>query len=257
MGIVSALDAEVAAYMLTPSGFESTAGKERKVLRARKDTGVSRSVRIYVFIGPPGAGKGTMATMVCQDYGFAHVSTGQALREEGQSDSSLGRQVRPYLESGRLAPDELVAKIVAEHLRQQKPVSSGVILDGYPRNVPQAEMLEQLLEESQLSLTAVIYFEVNDDLLVRRLTARLLCNDCGAVFNARFNPPAKPGVCDRCGGELSQRSDDREETVRHRLQVFHSQTAPLADYYQERGLLRRVPGDGAVDQNYAALREAL
>jgi adenylate kinase len=211
----------------------------------------------YVFLGPPGAGKGTMAEMCHTRFHFVHISTGDILREEMKKGSELGRQAKEYVDSGKLVPDEVVAAIVSRRLSDFKVAENGCILDGYPRTVKQAGLLEDALRENQLSLTAAVLFEVDDDLLIRRLTARRVCRNCGAVYNVIYNPPRQENVCDKCGGELYQRSDDSRETALQRLTVYEQQTAPLIEYYDERNSLIRVTGAQQKEENFAVLCEAL
>jgi len=211
----------------------------------------------YVFLGPPGAGKGTMADMLAEKYGFVHISTGDILREELKKGSPLGRQAQEYIDSGRLVPDEVVAAIVAGALDGPDVRRNGFILDGYPRTIRQAELLDGALDEKGLVLDCVVLFLVGRDLLLKRLTGRRVCRQCGAVYHVAFNPPQRAGVCDRCGGELYQRNDDRPETVQERLEVYEKQTAPLIGYYEQRGLLLRVPGDKEKNENFIALCQAL
>ncbi len=213
-------------------------------------------MKCFVFLGPPGVGKGTMADMLCREWRFAHVSTGDILRDEMRHDSNLGQQARDYVNSGELVPDQVVAAIVSRRIAALKD-KRGLVLDGFPRTVVQAELLDQALSDNQRQLDAAVLFEAGEEFLVRRLTARWLCRDCGAVYNALFHPSDVEGQCDRCGGELYQRSDDRERTVRQRLQVYRRQTEPLIEHYRERGLLLEVSGAGTTEENYAGLLGAL
>lgn len=210
-----------------------------------------------VFLGPPGAGKGTMAGMLSEEYSHRHISTGDILRAAMKSGSELGRKAQNHVNSGTLVPDELVAAIVSEKLSESEVRRDGFILDGFPRTVNQAGLLAQALEENRMNLDAVVLFEVENDLLLKRLTARRLCKDCGAVYNVLFKPPAVDGVCDKCGGELIQRSDDSLETAKDRLKVYEDQTAPLIDYYERKDLLVRVSGAQTREINYNTLLEAL
>lgn len=211
----------------------------------------------YVFLGPPGAGKGTMADLLADETGIVHISTGDILRQEMKAGSEPGARARQYVDEGKLVPDEVVAAMVTQRLGHDDVADSGVVLDGYPRTVNQAHLLDRALKENSLRLDAVILFEVGEDLLLRRLTARRICRNCGAVYNTMFDPPSREGVCDRCEGQLYQRSDDSEETVRERLKVYQDQTAPLIEFYQNRGLLVRVPGDREKAANFAVLRNTL
>lgn len=207
----------------------------------------------YVFLGAPGAGKGTMAQMLVGKYGNAHISTGDILRAEMKSGSELGRQAKAAVESGALVSDELVAAIVSRKLAEKVIRKKGFVLDGYPRTVAQAGLLDKALSDNRLKLDAAVLFEVEEDLLIRRLTARRLCQDCKAGYNVLYLPPKREGICDQCGGKLIQRPDDNLETVKDRLNVYEKQTAPLIDLYAKKGLLVRVPGSLEKDDNFAAL----
>ena len=211
----------------------------------------------YVFLGPPGAGKGTMAELMAERFGFVHISTGDILRFEMKRGSELGRKARSFVDSGQLVSDDVVAAIVSEKLGESDVQENGCVLDGYPRTVKQAELLDAAFEKLPSALAAVLLLDVSRPLLVKRLTARRLCSECGAVHNLEYNPPQKPGVCDKCGGDLYQRSDDSESTVRERLEVYERQTAPLIDYYGKRHLLVRVKGEGTVEENFRDVCKAL
>ncbi len=219
--------------------------------------GVRPTVNCYVFLGPPGVGKGTMAEMLCRDRDFAHLSTGDLLRQEIRRGSSLGEEARQYIDRGELVPDRVVAAMVSSKIGELVDTTRGILFDGYPRTTAQAELLREALAGHQLRLTAAILFEAPEELLVERLSARRVCESCGAVFNCLFKPPRVGGTCDQCDGSLSQRSDDQPDTVRERLRVYQSQTAQLIDYYDSKGLLLRLSGAGTVDENYTALIEAL
>jgi len=198
-----------------------------------------------------------MAELCREHFGFVHISTGDILREEMKRGTRLGAEARQYVNHGQLVPDEVVAAIVAERLGGRAVADNGCILDGYPRTVNQADLLNGALAENHLELSAAVLFEVDRELLLKRLTARRICRDCGAVFNVLYNPPRRENICDQCGGELYQRSDDSRETALERLEVYERQTAPLIDYYQQRGRLLKVTGAKEKDANFAVLREAL
>lgn len=210
----------------------------------------------YVFLGPPGAGKGTMGAILCEAYGNIHISTGDILRAELKSDSPLGSQIAKCMEGGGLVSDELVAALVRKRLGQPD-IAAGFLLDGFPRTVPQAEVLDALLTELGLKLDRAVLIEVDEDLLVKRLVGRRLCPSCGAIYNVFFSPPATADHCDTCKVALTARKDDNPETVRNRLAVYWEQTAPLIGYYEAKGLLARVDGSGAKAANFAALQTAL
>ena len=189
-----------------------------------------------VLLGAPGAGKGTQGAILSETLNIPTISTGNILRAAMKDGTPLGEKVKVYMDGGQLVGDELVGEIVASRL--SKPdCDNGFILDGYPRTIAQAEMLNKILAKIGKKLDAVVFFDVPDEVVQERLTARMSCSKCGAIFNKLFMKPAKPGICDHCGGELYQRSDDSLETAKSRLAVFHKQTQPLIDYYEKLGLL--------------------
>jgi len=208
-----------------------------------------------LFLGPPGAGKGTQARELAREWGVPQVATGDMLREAMTAGTPLGREAKQYYDRGELVPDTVILKMVAERLRQPD-AAKGFILDGFPRTIAQADGLGVMLDALGTKIDAVIDFDVSEPELIRRLTGRRLCRNCQTSFHVVSAPPKRPGVCDKCGGELYQRVDDSEATVRNRLEVFERQTAPLLDYYRHRGLLRTVSGEGAVEKIRQDLREA-
>jgi adenylate kinase len=208
-----------------------------------------------IFLGPPGAGKGTQARALAQEWGVPQIATGDMLREAVAAGTPLGQEAKRIMETGALVPDEVIVGIIAERLRQPD-AARGFILDGFPRTMGQAEALQGLLKDLGQSLDAVIYFDVGEPELLRRLTGRRICRRCQAAFHLVSAPPREPDVCDRCGGALYQRDDDSEATARRRLEVYATQTAPLLDYYRERRLLTTVKGEGAVDDIRTAIRRA-
>jgi len=208
-----------------------------------------------IFLGPPGAGKGTQARELAREWGVPQVATGDMLREAMRAGTPLGREAKQYYDRGALVPDDVILKMVAERL-QQPDAARGFILDGFPRTIAQADGLGAMLERLGQQVDGVIYFDVSEPELVRRLTGRRLCRQCQTPFHVVSAPPRTPGVCDKCGGELYQRVDDSEATVSNRLEVFERQTAPLLEYYRTRGLLRTVAGEGPVEKIREALREA-
>jgi adenylate kinase len=209
-----------------------------------------------VFLGPPGAGKGTQAKKVVEDYHVPQVSTGDMLRAAREGGTELGKKAAEYMDAGKLVPDELVIGIVRERLGEDD-CAQGFILDGFPRTVAQAESLDTMLDEIGRRLDHVVDIIVDDEELVGRLTARRSCGDCGRIYHLEFDPPPQPGTCE-CGGDLIQRKDDNEETVRQRLEVYHSQTAPLQEYYEKKGLRRKVDGGGrGPNEVYRSIKEIL
>jgi adenylate kinase len=208
-----------------------------------------------IFLGPPGAGKGTQARVLAHEWGVPQIATGEMLRAAAAAGTPLGREAKRIMESGALVPDDIMIGLIGERLRQ-RDAEPGFILDGFPRTIAQAEALDRLLKDLGHTLDAVMYFEVSEPELLRRLTGRRLCRQCQAAYHLVSAPPRRPGVCDRCGGELYQRQDDSEATVRHRLEVYARQTTPLLDYYRGRGLLTTINGEGSIESIGAALRRA-
>jgi len=207
------------------------------------------------FLGPPGAGKGTQARELAREWGVPHVATGDMLRDAAAAGTPLGREAKGYMDKGALVPDDVIIRMIAERLRRPD-AGRGFLLDGFPRTIAQAEGLEHLLKDLGQPLERVVYFDVSEPELLRRLTGRRVCRVCQSAFNLVSAPPAKAGICDRCGGQLYQREDDSEATVRHRLGVYARQTAPLLDWYRGRGLLVSVPGEGPIETIRGAIRGA-
>ncbi len=199
-------------------------------------------LKTFVFLGAPGAGKGTMAEMLCAKHGQVHIATGDLLRAEKASGSPLGQQANEYMVKGLLVPDELVVALLTKKLGSPEVKARGFVLDGFPRTVNQAELLQKELDKDGLKVDVVVFFEVPRDLLLRRLTARRLCKNCGAIHNMMFTPPKVENVCDSCGGPLYQRSDDTLETAVNRLAVYERETAPVIAWYERQGQLRRITG---------------
>ena len=208
-----------------------------------------------LFLGPPGAGKGTQARELAREWGVPQVATGDMLREAMAAGTPLGREAKQYYDRGELVPDDVILKMVAERFAQPD-ATQGFILDGFPRTIAQADGLGAMLETLGHKIDGAIYFDVSEPELIRRLTGRRLCRQCQTPFHVVSAPPKREGICDKCGGELYQRVDDSEATVRNRLEVYERQTAPLLDYYRQRGLLRTVSGEGTVDKIRQDLREA-
>ncbi len=211
---------------------------------------------ILVMLGPPGAGKGTQAKTLAEILHVPQISTGDIFREHISNGTKLGEQVKSYTDRGELVPDDLVFEVVKSRL-EEDDCSKGYILDGFPRTVKQAELLDSYLSSKGDSLTAVIDIDVPDEEIVKRLTGRRICKSCGAIYNIYFNPPKVEGVCDVCGGELYQREDDNEETVRNRLRVYREQTLPLVEYYEGKGILKKVDGRGDGREVLRRVKDAL
>ena len=200
-----------------------------------------------VLLGPPGAGKGTQARSLSGLWGVPQVASGDLLRAVVREDSELGREAAGYMDRGQLVPDDLVLRLVAARLGKAD-ARKGFILDGFPRNVMQAEALAKGLDRFGLKLDKAVAVIVPDEEIVKRISGRRTCRDCNAMYHVVFEPPAKPGVCDKCGGQLYQREDDAEETVRERLKVYREATQPLLDHYRQLGLLAQVDGVGRTDE---------
>ncbi len=209
-----------------------------------------------VFLGPPGAGKGTQAKMIAAQEGWAHISTGDMLRAAVKAGSELGNQAQEFMAKGELIPDSLMCAVVGDRLREPD-CSKGWILDGFPRTQVQADRLDETLASLDLKLDHCVYFHIGREILVSRLTGRLTCKGCGANFHSQALPPEQDGVCDHCDGELYVRVDDQEETVRNRLKVYDESTAELIDFYDQRGRLLRIEADGTVEEVGARLAAQL
>jgi adenylate kinase len=205
-----------------------------------------------ILLGAPGAGKGTQAKLIEARAGIRQLSTGDILRSAVERGTELGETAREYMETGRLVPDEVMLDLIREMLGSEE-YRNGFVLDGFPRTIAQADGLDRLVGELGLTLDAVLSIEVPDSSIVQRLGNRRSCEGCGELFNLDTRPPKDLGVCDHCGGTLIQREDDKPETVRQRLEVYHRQTEPLKAYYAERGLLRTVDGDRDVEAVYSDL----
>lgn len=195
-----------------------------------------------MIMGPPGAGKGTQAEVLVKELGITHISTGDMFRAAIKEGTEMGKKAKEYMDKGQLVPDEVVVGMVRDRL-SQPDCAKGFLLDGFPRTLAQAEALSKTLDQMGIKLDGVINIDVPRERLMARLTGRRVCKGCGASYHVMFNPPKTEGVCNTCGGELYQRSDDNEETVGNRLDVYEAQTQPLIDYYKERGLLLNINGD--------------
>lgn len=199
-----------------------------------------------LFMGPPGAGKGTQAETIVNEFGIPHISTGDAFRLAIKQGTPVGMKAKEYMDQGLLVPDDVTVGIVRERL-QQPDCAKGFLLDGFPRTLSQAESLDELLDSMGRKLDHVINLKVDRNKLLARLTGRRICKSCGATYHVIFNPPGQEGVCDKCGGELYQRSDDNEESVGTRLDEYINKTAPLLKFYEDKGLLRQVDGEQEID----------
>lgn len=209
-----------------------------------------------IFLGPPGAGKGTQAKLLMEQCGIPQVSTGDILRQAIAEGSSWGQKAKAYMDQGTLVPDQVIIGIIRERL-QQSDCDKGYILDGFPRTLKQAKALDSDLEAMGERLDYVFSIEVPEEELIRRLSGRRVCRSCGEMFHLDSRPPQQPGRCDRCGGELYQRDDDQEATIRRRLQVYRAETEPLIHYYEQQGLLKRVDGRGEVQGIFRQIVEIL
>jgi len=207
-----------------------------------------------IMLGPPGAGKGTQAERLNEDFGLLHIATGDILRAEVAADTPLGMEARRFMDAGELVPDEVIVGMITQRI-SGGDARDGFLLDGFPRNERQADALAEALEQLERRLTAALLIEMPDEALVRRLTGRRMCvKNPTHIYHVEFDPPKHADVCDQDGARLIQRDDDREETIRHRLQVYHAQTEPLIDYYDRAGLLRRFDGNRNANEVHAHIR---
>lgn len=209
-----------------------------------------------ILLGPPGAGKGTQAGRISEDYSIPHISTGDMLRDAVKNQTAMGLEAKRYMDSGDLVPDSVVIGIVKDRLLEPD-TSSGFLLDGFPRTIPQAEALDVTLKSIGRGISKALAILVDDEELVRRLTGRYICRECQTPFHTIFSPPVVAGVCDKCGGVLYQRDDDSETTVRNRLAVYARQTEPLIACYDSKGVLVRIDGEQTPDKVYADLKESI
>lgn len=209
----------------------------------------------FILLGPPGAGKGTQAKLMIDKWQIPQVSTGDILRAAVREGTPLGVEANRFMDRGELVPDRVVIGIIAERLKEDD-AAEGFILDGFPRTIPQAEALQGILQDLGRNIDHVISIDVDDEELVTRLTGRRMCKGCGESFHVVFNPSAQEGVCDRCKGELYQRDDDKEETIRQRLRVYGEQTRPLIAYYEKQGKVRRINGTGSIEEIFSRIVDA-
>ena len=199
-----------------------------------------------VMLGAPGAGKGTQAKMIAEKYSIPHISTGDIFRANIKNGTELGKEAKSYMDKGQLVPDELTVRILLDRVAKDD-CANGYVLDGFPRTIPQAEVLDKELSNKGESIDFAINVDVPDENIVRRMSGRRACLSCGATYHIVHIPPKQEGICDKCGSELVLRDDDKEETVKNRLSVYHEQTQPLIDFYTNKGVLKSV--DGTVDMN--------
>ena len=209
-----------------------------------------------ILLGPPGAGKGTQAKMLDEKFQKPQISTGNILRKSIQNGTELGKRAEVFMNAGKLVQDDIVIGLIRERIVEED-CRTGFILDGFPRTIVQAEKLTETLEEMNLSIDAVIDFEVESEELLNRLTGRSTCRDCGAMFHRASRPPLRKGVCDSCEGELYQREDDKEETIKKRLEVYQHETAPLKGYYRRQGNIKTVQGCGTVEEIFSKVCTAV
>ncbi len=209
-----------------------------------------------IFLGPPGAGKGTQAERITQKYGIIQLSTGDILRANIKGGTQLGALAKKYIDGGNLVPDEVIINMIRDELGKPE-MANGYILDGFPRTIPQAEALDKLLEEMGQKLDSTLVLEVPNEELVSRLTARRTCTNCGKSYHLIFKPPQKENICDACGSALIQRDDDHEGPIRNRLEVYEKQTMPLIGYYTDKGIAVKVDGVGALDDVFNRFCEVL
>ena len=200
-----------------------------------------------VLLGPPGSGKGVQGERIQSAFSIPRISTGDMFREVVRAGSGEFAEIKNYLESGKLVPDELVIQMIEKRLVKDD-CANGFILDGFPRTVAQGEYLDTLLEKHSIALDFVVSLEVNNEAIVERITSRRVCSECSTVYNVKTNPPPESGLCAKCGGKIIQRTDDQKETVLNRLEVYENQTKPVKDYYRGQGLLTEIDGDGPMDE---------
>ncbi|MGQ9630331.1 MAG: adenylate kinase [bacterium] len=209
-----------------------------------------------VLLGAPGSGKGTQAERLADRFDVVHISTGDILRQNVKDGTELGSVAKSYMDKGELVPDCIIVDMVGKRIRE-RDCEGGFVLDGFPRTLEQAVALDRILKDTKLGLDFVVNIEVGDAEVIRRLSGRRVCRRCGAVYHISFSPPERDEVCDRCGGELYQRDDDREETIENRLEVYRKQTKPLIQYYADSGLLKDIDGEDSVDAVFERILSAV
>jgi len=204
-----------------------------------------------IFLGLPGAGKGTQAEKIAKKFNIPQISTGDILRENVRNGTELGKKAKTYMDEGKLVPDDIIINMIKERLKNPD-CANGFILDGFPRTIEQAGALEDISP-----IDYAIFIDVPTDVLIERLTGRRSCKKCNAVYHIKYNPPKKPGICDACGGELYQRDDDKVETVKKRIEAYNNQTKPLVSYYKEKGILITIDGNRPIDEISKDIQEIL
>ncbi len=207
-----------------------------------------------ILLGAPGSGKGTQAELMGKDFRIPQISTGDILRENVKNQTDLGKRAKNFMDKGELVPDEVVINIIKDRLLKED-TQQGYILDGFPRTVQQAEALAEAMKPKQIDV--VIYIKVSDEIIIERLTLRRVCKDCGTIYHLKNNPPNKEGLCDKCGGVVYQREDDKLTTIKNRLSVYNKQTEPLIDYYKGRNLLKEIDGSQSVSQMNQEIKNIL
>jgi adenylate kinase len=224
------------------------------IVYAQVSEPINEAARVVILMGPPGSGKGTQAVRLTKALGIPHISTGDLFRDNLSKGTDLGKKVKSFMESGKLVPDELVLDMLFDRVARPD-CAQGYLLDGFPRTIPQAEAFDKKLPANTNLI--VLNLEVADNVIVKRAAGRLTCAKCGNVQHKEFSPPTKEGICDKCGGELVQRSDDAPEVVQERLRVYHEQTEPLVAYYQKKGVLVNIDGEKNPDEVYKEMMKAL
>lgn len=207
-----------------------------------------------IFLGPPGAGKGTQADLLANQYGYIKVSTGDILREAVKNKTPLGKKAESYMKRGELVPDDIMLGLIEDTI---KKIGNGFILDGFPRTLPQAKGLEEILKKNGLQIHKVIFIDVSDDVIIQRLSSRRVCPNCKATYNLISNPPKKDEICDQCGTNLIQRPDDNPDVIKTRLKVYRAHTQPLIDFYAMKNILIKIDGEGTPDEISNAIARAL
>jgi adenylate kinase len=205
-----------------------------------------------ILLGPPGVGKGTEANLISQNYIIPHISTGDLLRQALKDNSEIGKKAKNYMDKGLLVPNEIVVSLLSERVKQ-KDCEKGFVLDGFPRNIKQAE----ILEKKYIKTDKVLALEADTAVLIERLSGRRQCKNCDTIFHLKNNPPAKPGICDKCSGQIYQRDDDKEKTIKKRLEVYNKNTLPLINYYQERNILYRIDANGNAEEIFGLIKKYL